>query len=147
MASKRYQSRRDISWVFATLAAFTLIMFFYLLLINVSYDCDPDEKSKDCFEFKRWDIARIFSNVPIDCSSAAILNGSVEVVCYEIVFDFSKAVGASYGVFKISIGGLQLLATDEKDTKLITKLKIVTVVAYIGFSVAIEFVQSTQLRV
>ena len=83
-------------------------------MINVSYDCDPDEKSKDCFEFKRWDIARIFCNVPIDCSSAAILNGSVEVVCYEIVFDFSKAVGASYGVFKISIGGLQLSATYEK---------------------------------
>ena len=35
----------------------------------------------------------------------------------------------------------------KKDTKLITKLKIVTVVAYIGFSVAIAFVQSTQLRV
>ena len=35
----------------------------------------------------------------------------------------------------------------KKDTKLITKLKIVTVVAYIGFSVAIAFVQSTQLLV
>ena len=91
----------SISWLFATLAAFTLIMFFYLLLINVSYDCDPDEKSKDCFEFKRWDTARMFSNVPIDCSSDAILNGSVKVVCYEIVFDISKAVGVSYGVFKI----------------------------------------------
>ena len=91
-------------------------MFFYLLLINVSYDYDPDEIRKGCFEFKRWDISciHVFSNVPIDCSSASILNGSVEVVCYEIVFDFSKAVGASYGVFKISIGGLQLLATDEK---------------------------------
>ena len=40
----------SISLLFLTLAAFTLIMFFYLLLINVSYDCDPDEKSKDCFE-------------------------------------------------------------------------------------------------
>ena len=66
----------SISLLFLTLAAFTLIMFFYLLLINVSYDCDPDEKSKDCFEFKVWDTDR-FSSVPIDCSSAAILNGSV----------------------------------------------------------------------
>ena len=71
-------------------------------------------------------------------------------MCYEIVFDFSKAVGASYGVFKISVGRLQLLATlilIKKDTKLITKLKIVSGVAYIGFSVAIVVVQSTQLRV
>lgn len=138
-----------ISLLFLTLAAFTLIIFCYLLLINVSYDCDPDEKSKDCFEFKVWDIDR-FSNVPIDCSSAAILNGSVKVVCYEIVFDFSKAVGASYGVFKISVGGLQLLATlilMKKDTKLVTKLQIVTVVAYIFFFVAIMVVQFTQLRV
>ena len=139
----------SISLLFLTLAAFTLIMFFYLLLINVSYDCDPDEKSKDCFEFKVWDTDR-FSNVPIDCSSAAILNGSVEVVCYEIVFDFSKAVGASYGVFKISIGGLQLLATlilMKKDTKLVTKLQIVMVVAYICLFVTIMVVQFTQLRV
>ena len=68
----------SISLLFLTLAAFTLIMFFYLLLINVSYDCDPDEKSKDCFEFKVWDTDSYrFSNVPTDCSSAAILNGSV----------------------------------------------------------------------
>ena len=39
------------------------------------------------------------------------------------------------------------LILTKKDIKLITKLKIVTVVAYIGFSVAIAVVQSTQLRV
>ena len=65
-------------------------------------------------------------------------------MCYEIVFDFSKAVGLSYGVFKISIGGLQLLATlilMKKDTKLVTKLQIVMVVAYICLFVPIMVVQ------
>ena len=117
MTEKKTDENRETTWQIKDTnlgeGSALLSKIFYLLLINVSYDCDSDEKSKDCFEFKRWDIARIFSNVPIDCSSAEILNGSVEVVCYEIVFDFSKAVGASYGVFKISIGGLQLLATEE----------------------------------
>ena len=71
-------------------------------------------------------------------------------MCYEIVFDFSKAIGASYGVFKISIGGLQFLATlilMKKDSKLVTKLQIVMVVAYICLFVATMVVQFTQLRV
>ena len=48
---------------------------------------------------------------------------------------------------KYQLVGCSSWRLKKTDTKLITKLKIVTEVAYIGFSVAIAFVQSTQLRV
>ena len=125
-------------------------MFFQLLLVEVSYDCDPDEKSKDCFEFKVWHTDR-YSNAPINCSSTAAINGSVEIICYEIVYNFGTAVGASYGVFKISNGALELLATlmlIRKTTTFVCKVQTVIVLALVGFVVAVFVViYTSQWRV
>ena len=96
--------------LFGTLIVTILSMFFQLLLLEVSYDCDPDETSKDCFEFKFWDTWR-YSNAPINCTSKAVIDDSVEIICYAIVLNWGPAAGASYGVFKISNGIMELLAT------------------------------------
>ncbi|XP_044173637.1 uncharacterized protein LOC122957559 [Acropora millepora] len=124
--------------------------FFQLLLLEVSYDCDPDEKSKDCFEFKLWDLGS-YSNAPINCTSKAVIDGSVEIaVCYEIVYNFGTAAGASYGVFKISSGALELLATlilMRKTTKFVCVVKSMVVSALVGIFVVLVAVQATSLRV
>ncbi|XP_044174219.1 uncharacterized protein LOC114959425 [Acropora millepora] len=123
--------------------------FFQLLLLEVSYDCDPNEKSKDCFGFKNWD-SGWDSNAPINCTSQAVIDRSVEIVCYEIVFNFGTAAGASYGVFKISKDALELLATlilTRKTTKFVCVVKSMVVSALVGIFVVLVAVQATSLRV
>ena len=73
------------------------VIFCNFLLLDVSYSCDDDDNTKDCFELH---ISEAGSD-PIDCNSAAVQNGTVQVVCYKIVFNFGLAAGASYGTFKI----------------------------------------------
>lgn len=77
----------------------TLVMFWQLLVIEVSSDCDVEDPSKDCFEVKfgRWP-----KQDPVNCSSASIQDGTTEVLCYKIVCNFGVATGASYGAFKLS---------------------------------------------
>ena len=135
--------------LFGTLIILISSMFFQLLLLEVSYDCDPNEKSKDCFEFKVWDIDR-YSNAPINCSSTAAITGSVEVICYEFVYNFGTAVGASYGVFKISNGALELLATlmlMRKTTTFVSKVQALVLLAFVCFLAVIIAVQGTSWRV
>ena len=47
------------------------VMFWQLLLLEVSSDCDVDDPSKDCFEVKFWG----WMEDPVNCSSATIQNG------------------------------------------------------------------------
>ena len=126
-----------------------LIMFFQLLLIDISYSCDLEDKSKDCFEFKIWDTHR-FSNDPIDCTSAAVQNGTVDVICYKIVFNAGLAIGASYGAFKISMAVINLAAAGLlmiKQTKTICRVRAIFTFLFIGLVVALLVVQFTTLRV
>ena len=132
-----------------TLSSVISLLFFQLLLLEVSYDCDPNEKSKDCFEFKPWGSLG-FSDAPINCTSKAVIDGSVETVCYEIVNNFGIAAGASYGVFKISNGALELFATlilMRKKTTFVSKIQAVVVLALVGFFAVLIAVQSTSWRV
>ena len=132
-----------------TLSSVISLLFFQLLLLEVSYDCDPNEKSKDCFEFKPWGSLG-FSDAPINCTSKAVIDGSVETVCYEIVNNFGIAAGASYGVFQISNGALDLLATlilMRNTTTFVSKVQIVVVLALVGISAVLIAVQSTSWRV
>ncbi|XP_067033233.1 uncharacterized protein [Acropora muricata] len=120
-----------------------------LLLLEVSYDCDPDETSKDCFEFKFWDTWR-YSNAPINCTSKAVIDDSVEIICYEIVYNFGTAAGASYGVFKISNGAMELLATlilMRKTTRFVSVVRTVLLLAVLGFVGIIIGVQGSSWRV
>ncbi|XP_044173638.1 uncharacterized protein LOC114961256 [Acropora millepora] len=135
--------------LFGTLIVSILSMFFQLLLLEVSYDCDPDETSKDCFEFKFWDTWR-FSNAPINCTSKAVIDDSVEIICYEIVYNFGTAAGASYGVFKISNGAMELLATlilMRKTTRFVSVVQTVLLLAVLGFVGVIIGVQASSWRV
>ena len=72
----------------------TTIIFCQILLFETSSECDLDDPSRDCFEFKSWGWP---NQDPVNCSSAAIQN----VFCIKIVFNLGLASGASYGVFKL----------------------------------------------
>ena len=126
-----------------------VMVFFQLLLIDISYSCDLEDKNKDCFEYKVWDTSR-FSKEPINCSSDAVLNGTVEVVCYKIVFNAGLAMGASYGTFKISVAVINLGTTILlmiKQTKTICKIRIVLIFLYVGLIVVLVVIQFTTWRV
>ena len=85
-----------------TLAS-ALTTFWVLLVRDVSHDCDEGDLSKDCFQ-RKW-ISE--PQDPLNCSSAAvqnlIRNGTIQVICYKIAFNFGLATGASYGSFKLSM--------------------------------------------
>lgn len=135
--------------LFGTLIVSILSMFFQLLLLEISNDCDPDETSKDCFEFKFWDTWR-FSNAPINCTSKAVIDDSVDIICYEIVYNFGTAAGASYGVFKISNGAMELLATlilMRKTTRFVSVVRTVLLLAVLVFVGVIIGVQASSWRV
>ena len=140
---------RAVCLLFGTLIIVISSMFFHRLLLKVSYDCDPDETTKDCFELKFWDTGK-FSKAPINCTSKAVLGGSVEIICYEIVYNFGTAAGASYGVFKISNGALELLATlilMRKSTTFVSVVQAVLLWALVGFVLVVVGVQATSWRV
>ena len=126
-----------------------VMVFFQLLLVDISYSCDLEDKNKDGFEYKLWDTSRN-SKEPINCSSDAVLNGTVDVVCYKIVFNAGLAMGASYGTFKISVAVINLATTVLlmiKQTKTICKIRIVLGFLYVGLIVVFVGIQFTNWRV
>jgi len=135
--------------VLCTLFMSLFVMFFQLLLLDVSYDCDEDDKTKDCFKYESWSTKR-FSKDPVNCSSAAVQNGSVQVVCYKIVFNAGLAMGASYGTFKFSMVLINLAATGLlmiKQAKHIKALRITVAFLCLVVFAALIAVQFTTLRV
>ena len=86
-------------------------LFWETLLLNISYTCNPNDGSvsMECFEYdikENVEFWKAFSRLgenPIDCNSAKVLNGSVGVICYQMVFNIGAASGASYGGFKLSM--------------------------------------------
>ena len=104
-AAKRLLSKVLIRFfmLFYVMFGAALTTFWQLLLRDVSYDCDEDDLSKDCFE-RKWSWK---AQDPLNCSSAAvqnlIQNGTIQVACYKIVFNFGLASGVSYGSFNLSM--------------------------------------------
>ena len=78
-----------------------LVTFWQFLVWEASYDCDEDDPTKDCFELK----SSSKPQDPLNCSSAAvqhlIQNGTIQVICNKIVFNFGLATGISYSSFKL----------------------------------------------
>ena len=72
-----------------------LFTFLNLLLLKITYDCDEEDFSKDCFL-----VGSPLSSPPLNCSSD--VNATTEVVCYRRVFDLSLAAGVTYGLFKLA---------------------------------------------
>ena len=104
-AAKRLLSKVLIGFfmLFYVMFSAALTIFWQLLLRDVSYDCDEDDLTKDCFE-RKWSWK---AQDPLNCSSAAvqtlIQNGTIQVACYKIVFNFGLASGVSYGSFNLSM--------------------------------------------
>ena len=90
-------------FLFTGLLTNVFSIFWSLLLIDISYSCDEDD-AKDCFEYKVFKLVRgTFAEDPVDCTNPTIANGTMEVVCYKLVFKAGVALGASYGTFKMSM--------------------------------------------
>ena len=127
------------SLLFAGMFSGAMVMFWQLLLLEVSSVCDINDPSKDCFEITVWEMPK---QDPINCSSAAVQNGATYVLCYKIVFNLGVAIGASYGVFKLSmlafsLGSSALLMI--KKTKTLRASRIVISVLFY-FAIAIPAV-------
>ena len=86
-------------------------LFWETLLLKISYSCNTNDGSvtMECFEYdiqENVEFWKAFSRLgedPIDCNNAKVLNGSVGVICYQMVFNIGAASGASYGGFKLSM--------------------------------------------
>lgn len=89
--------------LFTTMLSVVLILVWQLLVLDVSYDCEEEDLTKDCFEDK-WTREPLD---PLNCSSAVvrdlIRNGTLQVICNKIVFNFGLATGAGYGSFRLSL--------------------------------------------
>lgn len=105
--------------LFLAVFSSVLAVFYRLLLLHVSYTCAQNDDTKDCFEYKLWD-AKSFSNDAIECNSTT----TVDVVCYELVFNPGLALGASYGAFKLSMALIKLAAVGKLRIDQIKILKI-----------------------
>ncbi|XP_078377707.1 uncharacterized protein LOC144660850 [Oculina patagonica] len=111
-------------------------LFWETLLLNISYTCNPDDGSvsMECFEYdlkENVEFWKAFSKLgegPIDCNSAKVLNGSVGVICYQMVFNIGAASGASYGGFKLSMIAVNAAASAmllHKRSASITRTRII----------------------
>ena len=116
-----------------------ILIFWQLLLLEVSSDCDVNDSSKDCFEGTVWYWPK---EDPINCSSAAIQNGTTYVLCYKIVFNFGVATGATYGVFKLSMLAINLasnLLMMIENWKTLLAVQLITVLLF-GLVVSVPLV-------
>lgn len=135
------------------LVANVVMMFWQILLLDVTYSCEQNsEKTKDCFEYKPWNSkpSETFGRDPIDCNSAAVQNGTVEVVCYKLVFNIGLASGASYGGFKLAMAVLNVATTlmlMASNTRTVRRIKTVVFLVYLVFVVAIMVIHATSFRV
>ena len=129
------------------------MMFWQILLLDITYSCEQNsEKTKDCFEYKLWDSKAFetFGRDPIDCNNAAVQNGTVQVVCYKLVFNLGLASGASYGGFKLAMAALNvattlmLMALRPETVRII---KTVVVSVFSVFLAAIIAIHATSFRV
>ena len=135
------------------LVANVVMMFWQILLLDVTYSCEQNsEKTKDCFEYKPWNSkpSETFGRDPIDCNSAAVQNGTVEVVCYKLVFNIGLASGASYGGFKLAMAVLNVatnLMLMASKPKTVCRIKAVVFLTFCVFVGAILAILATSFRV
>lgn len=130
-------------------------LFWQTLLLDFSYSCkQPNDDFVECFEynlkenFHFWKAFARLGDDPIDCSSAKFQNGTVGVICYQIVFNIGAASGASYGGFKLSMiavnaaTGLMML---HKRPRSVTRTRIIAgflMTAIYAAFLAFEIVES-----
>ena len=131
--------------LFYVMFGLVLTIFWQLLVRDVSYDCDEDDLSKDCFE-RKWSLK---SQDPLNCSSAAvqnlIRNGTIQVICNKIVFNFGLATGASYGSFKLSMFAVKVSTSAIlliKKTKILRWVQVSVVLLVLGTVISLIVVET-----
>lgn len=125
----------------------TIIMFWHLLLFDISGECDVDDPSKDCFEIATGGSPK---QDPVNCSSAAIQDGTTRVQCYKIVFNFGVARGASYGIFKTSLLAINLASSVLlmiKRPKLLRAIKVIAALLVVLASAIVVILVATPVGV
>lgn len=127
-----------------------VVLFYQFLLIEVSFTCEPNVgKSQDCFKAVLWDVEAFmkFSRDSIDCTSAAVKNETVDVVCYKIGFNVGLASGAGYGAFQLSMVLLNAATTAllmSKQAKTICKIRVAMVFLSVVLLTAFVVVNTTR---
>lgn len=129
-----------LSLVFYFLFYMASSLFWMTLLLDITTSCKPNDHSIECFKYdvkEKVKFGKAFSRLsddPIDCNSAEFQNGSVSVVCYQIVFNIGAACGASYGGFKLAVivvnaaTSLMLQGSQTiKRTKIFLKLLLIAI--------------------
>ena len=149
ITDRRNEIFTSLLWLFVSISSGCAIIFWSFLLLDVSFSCDDDDNSKDCFEYKLWNL-KILGRDPIDCNSAAVQNGTVQVVCYKIVFNFGLAAGASYGTFKftmivLNVATTLMLKVSKRQTVCI--LRVISGLLFVGVNAAFIAIQASSLRV
>ena len=86
----------DISYNLPTYTDFRLLFH----AADISHSCEQNGTAKECFEYDAWN--KVNRN-PIDCNSTEIQYGTIDVICYKIVFNIGSASGASYVGFKLPL--------------------------------------------
>lgn len=138
--------------LFLVLFSGVVVLFYQFLLIEVSYTCQPNEKSQDCFKAVFWDVEAFqkFSRDSIDCKSTVVKDGTEDVVCYKLVFNVGLASGAGYGAFQLSMVLLNAATTAllmSKQMKTICKIRVSMVFLSVALLAAFVVVQVTSLYV
>ena len=130
-------------YLFLLMSGGITTLFFQLLLLKVSYmyklptqrcsrllfhaadishSCDQNEEAMECFKSDVWN--KINEGI-IDCNSAAVQNGTADVICYRIVFNMDITSVVSYSGFQLSMVLLNV-ATGAVLTLAISKLYLNT---------------------
>ena len=124
-------------------------LFWSTLLLDITTSCNPNDHTIDCFKndvkenIKFWKAFSRLSDDPINCNSAEFQNGSVDVICYQIVFNIGAACGAGYGGFKLAVIILNAATTlmmlhqrsrSVKRTRIIIGLSLIAI--YVAFVVS-----------
>lgn len=141
----------SLFYLFLVLFGGVVLLFYWLLLLETSFQCDPNNKALDCFKYTlwHWETIKNFSREAVDCNSTAARNGTVEVLCYKIVFNFGLAAGASYGSYHITMAFFNVATAAllmVKEVKTICKIRVSLIVPSLGFITAYIMVAITSLR-
>ena len=95
---------RGLSFLAAPLLSNVFLLFWYMLLVEGSYDCTEEF---DCFEIS--ELGK-YHNEPLNCSSEVVVNGSIQIECFRISFNYAVATGAAYGLFKLDVFAVYLFS-------------------------------------
>ena len=85
---------------------------------DISHSCEQSDGAKECFNYDAWNK---INGGRINCNSAAVQNGTTDVICYRTVFSMDITSGVTHSGFQLSMVVLNV-ATGAILTLAISKL-------------------------